>query len=94
MVDTEQSRLEIENATLTTAANLKTIAANLASEQISELSLPEVEEVANAVARVIPAGNVPGLIASGLARIQGNAPTQREVKRDIRMLFSGMKSDA
>jgi len=81
---------EVENATIATAEDLHTIAASLAEEHISELTLPEVEEVVNVIARVIPAGNVPGLIASGLARLEGSNPSEKDVKRDVGMLFRGV----
>lgn len=90
MVEQKSSTQEVRQATLATAADLRSIATNIAEERISELSLPEVDAVVNIVAKMVPAGNVPGLIASGLARLGSNNPTQKEVKRDIGMLFRGM----
>ena len=90
MVDKDNPRSDIAKATILTADDLATIAASIADNNISELSLPEVEAVVEAVAKVIPAGNVPGLIASGLARLDGNNPSEKEIKRDIGMLFHGM----
>ena len=90
MVEKKSSTQEVRQATLATAADLRNIATNIAEERISELSLPEVDAVVDIVAKMVPAGNVPGLIASGLARLGSNNPSQTEVKRDIGMLFRGM----
>jgi hypothetical protein len=86
----DSQKKEIMRATINTANDLKKMAYEMVDKEVSMLSLPEVDEVIEAVARVIPAGNVPGLIASGLARIQGNAPSGKEVKRDMGMLFRGV----
>jgi hypothetical protein len=86
----DSQKKEILRATISTANDLKNMAYEMVDKEISMLSLPEVDQVVEAVARVIPAGNVPGLIASGLARIQGNAPSGKEVKRDMGMLFRGV----
>jgi hypothetical protein len=59
--------------------------------QVSRLSLPEVDAVVDAVARVIPAGNVPGVILSGLARLSGRKPPLKTIKRDINLLFRGVE---
>jgi hypothetical protein len=86
----DSQKKEIMRATINTANDLKNLAYEMVDKEISMLSLPEVDQVVDAVARVIPAGNVPGLIASGLARIQGNAPSGKDVKRDMGMLFRGV----
>lgn len=91
MVEEKANQKKIEEATLMTAADLRSIATLISEENVSELSLPEVDAVVDMVAKMIPAGNVPGLIASGLARLgSNNNPSQKEVKRDINMLFRGM----
>lgn len=85
---TPADREQLQQMTIATGSDLlQTIAQN---KELSMLSLPEMEEVAELVARVIPAGNVPGLIASGLLRLEGSAPPQKDVKRDIGMIFRGM----
>lgn len=82
---------ELRQMTLATNKDLmQTISENISERHLSMLSLPEMQEVADIVARVIPAGNVPGLIASGLMRLEGNAPPQKDMKRDLGMLFRGM----
>ena len=79
-------------ASIKTADNLRTIAQSLMIQQLSQLSLPEIEGVVNAVARVAPAGNVPGVILNGLARLRGRRPPAYIVKRDVNLLFKGVES--
>lgn len=88
----EKNPLEPNTKKITQATieDLIIIGSSLSQEKISDLSLPEIEEIVNVVARVMPAGNVPGLIASGLARLRGKNPSRKDVKRDINMLFHGM----
>lgn len=82
---------ELRQMSLATNKDLmQTISENISERHLSMLSLPEMQEVADVVARVIPAGNVPGLIASGLMRLEGNVPPQKDMKRDIGMIFRGM----
>ena len=90
MVEIDHSPDDLQQATQLTSEDLRAIANSLSREHITELSLPQVDEIVNVVARVVPAGNVPGLIASGLARLQGKNPSNQEVKRDINMLFHGV----
>lgn len=79
---------QLQRMTMATGQDLmQTIAQN---KDLSMMSLPEMAEVAEIVSRVIPAGNVPGLIASGLMRLEGNAPPQKDIKRDLGMIFRGM----
>ncbi len=78
-------------ASIATADNLKTIAQALIDEQISPLSLPEVEQVVEVVSKIVPAGNVSGMILNGLARLTGRKPSPQMVKRDISLLFKGVE---
>lgn len=80
-----------EQASLATADNLKTIAQTIMAQDLSRLSLPEVDEAVNIVARMVPAGNVPGVILNGLARLSGRRPTPQNIKRDINLLFQGVE---
>ena len=61
-------------ATVKTADSLKSVAHSKKIQELSTLSLPEIEAVVDLVARVIPAGNVPGMILNGLARLPGRRP--------------------
>lgn len=73
-----------------TANNLKSIAESQELRDLSRLSLPEIDNVVNQVAQVVPAGNVPGVILNGLARLPGRKPPAKTVKRDINLLFKGV----
>jgi hypothetical protein len=78
-------------ASIKTADNLRTIAQSALVRDLSRLSLPKVDAVVDAVAQVIPAGNVPGVILSGLARLSGRRPPPKTLKRDINLLFKGVE---
>ncbi len=81
------SNSNYERATQETAENLQTIAKSLALQKLTKLSLPEVDAVVGLVAKVIPAGNVPGMILSGLTRISGNRVQPQKARQDINILF-------
>lgn len=74
-----------------TANDLKTIAESTAVRKLSPLSLPEIDAVVNRVAQMIPAGNVPGMILEGLARLKGRRPAAENVRRDVNLLFQGVE---
>lgn len=78
-------------ASMKTIGNLKTIAHTMALGQVSQLSLPEIDAVVEQVAQVVPAGNVPGVLLNGLARLPGRRPPEKTVKRDIGLLFKGVR---
>lgn len=79
-------------ATRMTADDLRTIARSLAIDEVTRLALPEVDEVVDVVSRVVPAGNVPALILSGLSRLNGRKAQANIVKRDVNMLFKGVET--
>ncbi|MFZ5820264.1 MAG: hypothetical protein ACOYYJ_10205 [Chloroflexota bacterium] len=74
-----------------TAQSLRNAAHSVASRQLAKLSLPEIDAVVDLIAQVIPAGNVPGMILSGLARLPGRRPPPQQVRQDVRALFKGME---
>lgn len=78
-------------ASIKTANDLGTIARSVMVRDLSRLSLPEIDATVDVVSRVIPAGNVPGVILNGLARLPGRRPPIDTVKRDIRLLFKGVE---
>src|SRR5215211_2501961 len=80
-----------KEASVKTADNLKTIAQSQLLRDLSRLSLPEIEAATNLISQVIPAGNVPGVILSGLARLDGHRPPIKTIKRDIDLLFQGVE---
>ncbi len=80
-----------QQASLATADDLRTIARSIALRDVSELSLPDIDIVADLVGRIIPAGNVPGVILSGLANLKGKKPPQQELRRDVNLIFKGVE---
>ncbi|MFC1976250.1 hypothetical protein ACFLXQ_07615 [Chloroflexota bacterium] len=82
---------DFKKASSQTAETLKTIAQSQAIRKLSHLTLPEIEAVVGQVAQVIPAGNVPGVILNGLARLSGRKLPLETVKRDIDLLFKGVE---
>lgn len=74
-------------ASIKTATHLRTIAQSMVLREVSQLSLPEVDQVIELVAQIIPAGNVPGMILSGLARLSERKPPPNILKRDVNLLF-------
>ncbi|MBN1563456.1 MAG: hypothetical protein JXA10_06445, partial [Anaerolineae bacterium] len=77
-------------ATTATATDLKQVAHSEAIRQLSSLSLPEIDSMIELIALAIPAGNVPGMILSGLSRLKGRGPSAQEAQRDINRLFQGV----
>jgi hypothetical protein len=59
--------------------------------ELSQLSLPEVDEIVERVGQVAPAGNIPGVILNGLARLSGRRPPAETVRRDVDLLFKGVE---
>ncbi len=78
-------------ASIKTAANLKTIATRSDLLATSRLSLPEIEAVSDLVSQIIPAGNVPGIILSGMARLSGRKVPRKVLKRDVDLIFQGVE---
>jgi hypothetical protein len=78
-------------ASIKTADNLRTIARSVTVGELSRLSLPQIDAVVNEIARVVPAGNVPGVILNGLVRLAGRRPPPKTVKRDVNLLFRGVE---
>lgn len=75
-----------------TAVALQTIAASPKIAALSRLTLPEIESITQQIAQVVPAGNVPGLILSGLARLEGRQVPRVEQQRHLGMLFRGVRN--
>lgn len=80
-----------QQATESTAKDLRTVAKKISVQQLSRLSLPEVEAVVDLISKVIPAGNVPGMILSGLARLPGRRIPSQKMHQDVNALFSGVE---
>ncbi len=88
MMENKQQYYQISQKTV---SNLKSIAHSLALSELSQLSLPEIDAVADQIGRVVPAGNVPGVILNGLARLPERTPSLKNVRRDINLLFKGAR---
>lgn len=78
-------------ATIKTAADLGSIARSPSVMQLTKLTLPEIEAVVELIAHTVPAGNVPGVILSGLARLAERKLPAQTVQRDINLLFKGVE---
>src|SRR5688572_29865098 len=78
-------------ASLKTANDLRTIATSGDLYQLSRLSLPEVEHLTDEIARVVPAGNVPGIILSGLARLGGRQVSGADSRKQVGLMFKGVR---
>jgi hypothetical protein len=80
-----------QNASLKTANDLRTIARSINVPQLSHLSLPDIDSLTNEVARVVPAGNVPGIILSGLVRLGRRDVSPADTQKHLGMLFKGVQ---
>jgi len=83
--------IRFKEASIKTASNLKTTAQSQLLRDLSRLSLPEIEAITNLVSQIIPAGNIPGAILSGLARLPGLRPPPKTIRRDVDLLFRGVE---
>lgn len=84
---------QLTQASLKTANDLRTVAqlSQLSIPDVSRLTLPELEAVVQQVARLVPAGNIAGMILSGLARLPERRPPPKMVRRDLSLLFKGVE---
>ena len=80
-----------QRASQLTAKDLRTVAKTISVQQLSRLSLPEVEAVVDLISKVVPAGNVPGMILSGLTRLPGRRIPVQKMQQDVNALFSGVE---
>src|SRR5260370_28078240 len=62
------------------------------TEQLTHLSLPERTALIDEIARIIPAGNVPSLVAAGLANLPGRVVPIAEGRRNLSLLLQGMQT--
>jgi hypothetical protein len=87
----DQDVTSYQQASIKTANDLRTVARSTDLLQLSRLSLPEIEALTEEIGRVVPAGNVPGIILSGLARLGGREIAQADTEKQIGMLFKGVR---
>ena len=75
-----------------TIADLSAILRSDFGRSLSTLSLPEINTLVHEIAERTPAGNVPGMILNGLARIPNRmAPKPQEVQQGVQLLFRGIE---
>ena len=82
---------DFQEATTVTAQHLRGIAQSRSVRKLSRLTLPEINSVVDMIAQIIPAGNIPGMILSGLARLPGQRLPPQTVQQHITALFSGVE---
>jgi len=89
------SKKEPDTATLTHArqTTLAALVDNVSVETIQELTqltLPEIRELEEEISHVLPAGNLPAFILSGLVSLKERHITSDRVQRDINTLLQGV----
>jgi hypothetical protein len=62
------------------------------TDQLTHLSLPELRSLADEIARIVPAGNVPTMISIGLANLRERVVPLQESRRNLTLLMQGMQS--
>ncbi len=87
----EDKKPSYEKASQLTASDLRSVTQTLPVQELSRLSLPEVEAVVDLISKVVPAGNVPGMILSGLSRLPGRRIPIQKMQQDVNALFSGVE---
>jgi len=60
-------------------------------QKLSQLTLPEIRAIQEEIARVLPAGNLPALVLSGLLKLRGRKVTHEQVHQDLKALFAGVE---
>src|SRR5689334_21429530 len=62
------------------------------TDQLTHLSLPERTALIEEIARVVPVGNVPSMVAGGLANLPGRSLQIHEPRRNLNLLMQGMQT--
>lgn len=62
------------------------------TDQLTHLSLPELQSLADEIARIVPAGNVPTMISVGLANLRERVVPVQETRRNLALLMQGMQA--
>lgn len=91
--DTTNIIREITAAERREQSDITLMALNQVDEEtivrLSELSLPEIADLKEHIASIFPAGNLPGLILSGLTTLNSRHITRQRAQQDIDTLFKG-----
>lgn len=85
----QNNQHQYDEATSLTAMSLQRMIES--TEKLTYLSLPERTALAQEIARVVPAGNVPSLITAALARLPGRSVPPTETRRNLALLIQGMQ---
>lgn len=88
MDEYEQQYIEASRATYN---SLHTIARSAKVQELSSLSLPEIDEIVKQIAENTPAGNVPAIILENLLGLPSGKVPMETVRRDIALLFRGVE---
>ncbi len=59
--------------------------------RLSQLTLPEVHALQEEIARVLPVGNLPAFILSGLITLKGRQVRPEQAREDVHALMQGMR---
>ncbi|MFP4343550.1 MAG: hypothetical protein ACLFU8_02545 [Anaerolineales bacterium] len=86
---TAEQREALERARQTTLSALVELNTETIS-QLSHLTLPEIEEIQEEIAQVLPAGNLPAFILSGLVKLKERRVRSEKVREDVHALMQGM----
>lgn len=62
------------------------------TDQLTHISLPELQSLADEIARIVPAGNVPTMISIGLANLRERVVPVQESRRNLALLMQGMQA--
>jgi hypothetical protein len=81
---------DYDQAQSLTAMSLKNLMNT--TDQLTQLELPERTALVDEISRVVPAGNVPGLLTAGLASLPGRAVPVSESRRNLSLLIQGMQT--
>jgi hypothetical protein len=84
-------RERFTQASIKTASDLRTVARSSLIRDLTQLTLPEIDAAVDLVAKLVPAGNVPGLILNGLAQVTGRRLGHKVVQQGIRALLQGVE---
>ncbi len=85
----EEERASLSQAQQTTLAALVAVDERTLM-RLTKLTLPEIRAIKEEVARILPAGNLPAFILSGLVRLKGRYVTPEHVRRDLSALLRGL----
>ncbi len=60
-------------------------------QRLTRLTLPEIQELQREVARLLPAGNLPAFVLSGLTQLKGRKLDPDRVRKDLGTLMRGVE---